>query len=154
MSPLRKSEEAVMSTECTFKSESVGLAASEFGKLVPPALRAGVLLASIANNVMANPRNAAIVAMIVVVALPICWLWKRRRDRPRAARRPLEEKKALANSRWNLRSEPQRAASAPAATYRPRFLRCAFHAIPARIDMSAANADGESAGAPTTGAGA
>src|SRR5689334_5346401 len=68
-----------MSAEGTIKSEASVTAVAELGKLAPPALRAGVLLASIANNVMANPRNAAIVAVLVIVVLPICWYWKKLR---------------------------------------------------------------------------
>jgi hypothetical protein len=63
-------EEEIMSAQHSFKSE--------LGNLAPPVVRAGVLLASIANNVLANPRNAAIIAALVLFALPICWLWKRR----------------------------------------------------------------------------
>ncbi len=70
-----------MSAEYSFKPEPAALvspALSELGKSASPMVRAGVLLASIANNVMTNPRNAMIVAVLVLVAMPICWYWKRR----------------------------------------------------------------------------
>lgn len=74
-----------MSAEYSFKPEPATLvpaAFSELGKLASPMVRAGVLLASIANNVMSNPRNAAIVAVLVLLATPICWYWRRRRGIP------------------------------------------------------------------------
>jgi energy-converting hydrogenase Eha subunit B len=74
-----------MSAEYSFKPEPAAMASAvfaELGKLASPMVRTGVLLASIANNVMSNPRNAAIVAVLILLAMPICWYWRRRRRIP------------------------------------------------------------------------
>lgn len=134
-----------MSAECTFKSAPAGLAASELGKLAPPALRAGVLLASIANNVMANPRNAAIVAVIVIVALPICWYWKRRRGAGPAMLESLRRSGTFgAILPDGQNGHPAGAPRAAVAEARSRAQRRAAHAIPARVDMSTVSADRDS----------
>ncbi|HEX7917734.1 hypothetical protein [Rudaea sp.] len=133
-----------MSAECTFKSESAGAAASaatELGKLAPPAVRAGVLLASIANNVMANPRNAAIVAVLIVVALPLYLYWKRRRSAGRAMLESLCGNGALAMVlRDAHRAGTPHAATADRQTRAPRR---AAHAIPARIGIGLTGANGD-----------
>jgi hypothetical protein len=136
-----------MSAECTFKSEFTRppvSAASELGKLAPPALRAGVLLASIANNVMTNPRNAAIVAVLVIVALPICWYWKRRRGPDPAMLKSLRRNETFSAILLDAQNgHPTGAHPAAVADARSRPQRRAAHAVPARISMTMAKADGD-----------
>jgi len=138
-----------MSAECTLKSESTGVvtsAASELGKLASPAVRAGVLLASIANNVLANPRNAAIVAALIVVALPFCWYWKRRRSAGHAVLESLYGNGALAVVLRDAQDgHPAGVPRAATTDQRSRVPRRAAHAIPARVGIGLTGADGDNA---------